>query len=458
MPQSRGLAQANAMKNWEHWVEKLKAFIAYPSISGRSGNPQGIQDAATWLAETLRGIGLDDVAILSTGGNPVVYAEDLRAGLEAPTVLIYGHYDVVVAEPRDEWTSDPFQAVVKGEHLYGRGASDMKGQIITCLAAVEALHSVEKPPVNLKLLIEGEEEYPPRHLEAFLSDHRQRLQCDICLNTDAGMVAPGVPTVVYSLRGNMYCVLRVCGPRQALHTGLYGGVVHNPIHALSELVAGLHDEDGRVTIADFYENVRPIDGAERELLAGLPVDDVFYQEGAGVPALWGEQEYSAQERVGARPAINVVHFKTERHKNVIPPEASATITLRLVSDQTPQELYEKLKRHIAKNAPPTITWELTLRSGYCPVYTERDSPAIQAFARAVEMVWGKPPVFSRDGGGIPAVVWIQQVLGVASLLTGFGSPEDKLHGPDEHVHLPTLQRGVETLIHFFYELTDELLK
>jgi acetylornithine deacetylase/succinyl-diaminopimelate desuccinylase-like protein len=447
-------ALSTSKENWGGWLAKLIAFIAFPSISGKKGNPEGVQEAANWLAETLRQLELDDVEILPTPGNPVVYAEDLRAGENAPTVLIYGHYDVVEVEPRSDWESDPFEAEVRGEHLYGRGATDMKGQIIACLAAVEALRASGTPPVNLKLLLEGEEENPPRHLEAFLIEQRKRLRSDVCLNTDAGMVRPEVPTIVYSLRGNMRCDLTVRGPSQALHTGLFGGVVHNPVHALSELIAGLHDSHGRVTIPGFYENVRPLEEEERALLAQLPVDEDFYRNNAGVPALWGDADYTPHERVGARPAVNVTGFNTEREKVVIPTDAKASVRIRLVPDQSVEEIHQKLQRYVSENTPPTITWELAFMSGYGPAFTERSSTAIQALSRAFETVWGKLPLFSRDGGGIPAVVWIEQVLGVPSLLTGFASPEDNLHGPNERVHLPSLARGVETLVHFFYELGE----
>jgi acetylornithine deacetylase/succinyl-diaminopimelate desuccinylase-like protein len=441
-----------ARDNWQTWVERLKQFIAFPSISGREGNPQGIKDAANWLAETLDALGLDDVAVLPTGGNSVVYGADLRAGDGAPTVLIYGHYDVVEVEPRSDWERDPFKAWVDGERLVGRGATDMKGQIIACLAAVEAVRMDDPPPVNLKLMFEGEEENPPRHLQSFLAEQKRRLESDVCLNPDAGMVAPNAPTIVYSLRGHMRSDLTVRGPQRALHTGLFGGVVHNPIHALCELIAGLHDGQGRVTIPGFYDNVRPLEQDERELLAQAPVDDDFYRASAGVPGLWGDPDFSAHERVGARPALNVSHFNTEQKKIVIPTHASAPIRIRLVPDQTIEEIQDKLRRYVFENAPETVEWELTFEGGYGPAYTERDSPAIQALRRAMERVWEKPPVFSRDGGGIPAAVWIQEILGVPSLLTGFATPEDGLHGPNESVHLPSLARGVATLVHFFYEL------
>jgi acetylornithine deacetylase/succinyl-diaminopimelate desuccinylase-like protein len=443
---------SHAFQNWTSWLEDLTTFISFPSVSGEKQNPQGLTNAANWLEARLRQMNFQAVQQLPTGGNPVVYGEDLRAGDGAPTVLIYGHYDVVPAEDDGTWETDPFSAVIRDEFLFGRGASDMKGQIIACLAALDALRFTGPPTIRIKLLLEGEEEHPPRHLESFLGIHQELLKCDVCLNTDAGMAAPGMPTVVYSLRGNMLCELTIEGPSKELHTGLFGGVVHNPVHVISELVASLHDSKGRVAIPGFYVTVRPLEMEERQLLAQIPLEDRFFQEQSGVPQLWGDEDYSVHERIGARPAINVVRIITGRNRNVIPTTAQAGITLRLVNDQQPEEIFTRLKAHIAERAPATTTWDLVLKSGYGPAFTERNSPAVQAYSQAVEQVWDKPPIYSREGGGIPAVVWIQKILGVDSLLTGFGTPEDQQHGPNERIHLPTLQRGVETLIHFFHEM------
>jgi acetylornithine deacetylase/succinyl-diaminopimelate desuccinylase-like protein len=455
MSDKRTNALVTAARNWPGWLERLRAFIGFPSVSGVKKRPEGIQGAAGWLVDTLEGMGMNNVAALPTGGNPVVLGEDLRAGPGAPTVLIYGHYDVVEVEPVGEWTLDPFEAEVRGDDLYGRGATDMKGQIIASLAAVEAVQADGAPPVNIKFLLEGEEEYPPRHLEAFLKEQRERLRSDVCLNPDAGMVAPNTPTIVYGLRGNMRTVLTVRGPRRALHSGLFGGVVHDPIQALCELIAVLHAQDGRVAIPGFYDDVRPLDPDERRLLAQLPVDEAFYRQAAGVPALWGEAGFTPHERLGARPAIVITQFESEREKVVIPTQATADITFRIVPYQQPERIFELFRAFVMQKLPPTVTWELTYRGAYPPVFTQRSSPPIRALSRAFLAGWGREPLFNLDGGGIPAVAWIETILGIPSLLTGFASPEDSLHGPDEHVHLPTLRRGVESLIHFFFELASE---
>jgi acetylornithine deacetylase/succinyl-diaminopimelate desuccinylase-like protein len=448
-------ALETSSRDWPAWLERLSAFIAFPSISGVKSRPEGIQGAAGWLVEALQAMGLKNVAALSTGGNPVVYGEDLGAGSSAPTVLIYGHYDVVEVEPAGEWTLDPFKAEMRGDELFGRGSTDMKGQIIASLAAVDAVRAGGTAPVNFKFLLEGEEEYPPRHLEAFLEEQRDRLASDICLNPDAGMVAPDTPTIVYGLRGNMRSVLTVRGPRRALHSGLFGGLVHNPIQALCELIAVLHTPEGRVAIPGFYDNVRPLDPDERALLAQLPVDEAFYRQAAGVPALWGEAGFTPLERLGARPAVVVTQFDSEREKVVIPTQATADITFRMVPYQEPERIFQLFQAFVAKKLPPTVSWDLTYRGAYPPVFTQRNSPAIRALTRAFQATWGREPLFNLEGGGIPAAAWIESILGIPSLLTGFASPEDGLHGPDEHVHLPTLKRGVETLIHFFFELAAE---
>ncbi len=441
-------------REFDQWMDRLSELISIPSVSGERGDPEALDRAAGWLSDCLKEMGFPVVEVIPTAGNPVIYAEDLGAGAQAMTALIYGHYDVAIVAGGEAWESDPFKGVVRGEHMVGRGATDMKGQIVASLAALEAIRSAGSLPLNLKVLIEGEEEYSPRHLKDFLADHRDRLTADFCLNPDAGMVAPDTPTIVYGLRGNMGLKLRVTGPKAPLHTGLFGGVIHNPIHVLSDLIAKMHDQDGTIAIPGFYNRVREIDDDEREILSRVPVDDDFFIQRSGAPAIWGEKGFTVQERIGARPAINVNKFDTEREQFVIPTEAAAYVSIRLVPDQNPDDVFELVRRFVETNAPETVTWELELMSGYGPAITNRTSVQVSALEEAFKTVWGVEPVFSRDGGGIPAVGWIQEVLGVDSLLTGFASPDDHLHGPNERVHLPTLKKGVKTLVHFFYNLSS----
>ncbi len=441
-------------REFDHWVDSLSELISIPSVSGKAGDREVLDRAADWLSACLKDMDFPVVEVIPTEGNSVVYAEDLSAGTQAMTALVYGHYDVAIVATGDEWESDPFKGVIRGENMYGRGATDMKGQIIASLAALEAIRSAGPLPVNLKILIEGEEEYSPRHLKEFLSDHRDRLAADFCLNPDAGMVASNTPTIVYGLRGNMGLKLQVRGPKVPLHTGLFGGVIHNPIHALSDLISKMHDQDGAIAIPGFYDKVLNIDDEEREILSRVPVDDDFYIQRSGAPAIWGEQGFNVQERIGARPAINLNKFDTEREQFVIPAEATAYISIRLVPDQNPEDIFELVRGFVDTNAPETVTWDLELVSGYGPAITERASVHVRGLEEAFRTVWGVDPVFSRDGGGIPAVGWIQEVLGFDSLLTGFASPDDNLHGPNEKVHLPTLKKGVETLVHFFYNLSS----
>ncbi len=359
------------------------------------------------------------------------------------------------ADPVEAWHSPPFEPTVRGQRLYARGATDMKGQVIAALKAAEAVAQAGAP-VNLKFLIEGEEEVGSPNLAPFIAQHQDLLACDFCLNPDAGMIAPDLPTITYALRGLAYFELRVYGPKQDLHSGIYGGVVHNPAQALAELLAGMHDAQGRVTLPGFYDRVRPLDPEERAELARLPIDEAFFLEQTGVPALWGEPEYTPAERVGARPTLEInglySGFTGEGAKTVLPAYAMAKISCRLVPDQDPAEVEQQLRAYLEQQAPPTIRWELTVMAGGPPSITDRKSPWVQALAQAMEQVWGTRPLYKREGGSIPVVAQIQQILGKDSVLTGFGLPDGNLHGPDENLHLPTWRKGMAALVHFFYNL------
>jgi acetylornithine deacetylase/succinyl-diaminopimelate desuccinylase-like protein len=388
-----------------------------------------------------------------------VYGEQLKAGKAAPTVLIYGHYDVQPADPLDLWTSDPFTAEVRGDHLYARGASDMKGQVMAALKAVEAIvrtRAAGDLPVNLKWLIEGEEEIGSHHLGDFIKQNAELLQADFCINPDAGMISADAPTITYGLRGLAYFEIRVYGPERDLHSGLFGGTVHNPAQALAELVAGMHDKDGHITLPGFYDAVREVGQEERAEIARLPTTPEHFLKQTGVPDLWGEPDYSPEERVSIRPTLEVngllSGFIGEGSKTVLPAWAMAKISCRLVPDQEPEEIHKSLVKYMQEHAPSTIKWDVKDLHSSGVAITERDNPGIRAMARGLEQVWGKRPLFKREGGSIGVVVQLQKHAGVESVLTGFGLPEDNMHSPNEKLHLPTWGRGIDAFINMFYNL------
>jgi acetylornithine deacetylase/succinyl-diaminopimelate desuccinylase-like protein len=383
----------------------------------------------------------------------------LNAGAEKPTVLIYGHYDVQPAEPIELWESPAFEPTQRGENLFGRGASDMKGQVVIAMKAAEALIHSGGLPINLKFLIEGEEEIGSPNLGKFIAEHKEMLSCDFALNTDTGMIGAETPTITYGLRGLSYFELRVYGPKQDLHSGVYGGSIHNPAQALCELVAGMHDHQGRITLPGFYEKVRPLSEEERLELARLPMGEDFYQEQTGSPVLYGEEGYSSAERVGARPTLEVngllSGFTGEGGKTVIPSKAMAKISMRLVPDQDPEEVYRQLVRYLEIHAPPTIRWEVTVMTGGPASITDRQIPGVTAMRQALEDTWGKQPLFKREGGSVPVVAQMNDILGVESVLTGFGLPDDNLHAPNEKIHLPTFFRGIEAITRYYSILASD---
>lgn len=393
---------------------------------------------------------------MATGGHPVVYGEQLQAGKDAPTVLIYGHYDVQPIDPLELWESHPFKAEVRGDHLYGRGASDMKGQVIASLKAVESIVQTGKLPVNLKWLLEGEEEIGSEHLGDFIKKNAKMLKADFCINPDAGMINAESPTITYGLRGLAYFEIRVHGPDHDLHSGLFGGTVHNPAQALAELIAGMHDKKGRITLPGFYDSVRQVGKAERADIARLPTTAKHFLKQTGAPALWGEPSYSPEERVSIRPTLEVngllSGFTGEGSKTVLPAWAMAKISCRLVPDQDPDEIHKCMVNYMKKHAPRTIKWEVKNLHHSGVAITEKDSVGIRAMAKGLEQVWGKRPLFKREGGSIGVVVQLQKHAGVESVLTGFGLPEDNMHSPNEKLHLPTWGRGIDAFINMFYNL------
>jgi len=442
--------------NRERYLSELKEFVAIPSVSTTDEHKPDMERAAEWVAGQLRLLGMDRVASMPTGGHPAVYGEWMGAGPDAPTVMIYGHYDVQPVDPVELWQTSPFEAVIKGDNIFGRGTSDMKGQVLASLKAVEAVIRTTGSPVNLKWLVEGEEEIGSEHLGAFIQKHVDLLRADICLNPDAGMIAADLPTITYGLRGLCYMELRVYGPSKDLHSGLFGGTVHNPAQALVELIAGMHDRKDRVTLPGFYDKVRRVTKKEREAFALLPTGEQFYLDQTGVPALWGEPAFLPAERVGARPTLEVngllSGFTGQGSKTVLPAYAMAKISCRLVPDQTPEETFEQMKEYLEANAPKDIRWELISLHNAGAAITDLNSAGVKAMARAFETVWGSKPLFRREGGSIGVVVQLQEYVGVESVLTGFGLPEDNVHSPNEKLHLPTWYKGIESLVHFIYNM------
>ncbi len=456
MSDTRQAALDYAGENRERFLADLKEIVAIPSVSMQDEHKDDIMRAAEWLVARLTKLGMDNVQILPTDKHPVVYGEWMGAGEDAPTVLIYGHYDVQPVDPVDLWNTDPYDAVQKGDLLFGRGTSDMKGQVIASIAAIESVMKTSGLPINIKWLLEGEEEMGSVSMEAFLPKHKDLFAADFCLNPDAGMIAADKPTITYGLRGLAYFDVFVWGPDHDLHSGLYGGTVHNPAQALIELIAGMHDEKGSITLPGFYDSVRPVSAEEHADMAKLPQNEAVYKEQTGVPELWGEPDYLPVERVGVRPTLEVNGFLSgytgEGSKTVLPAKAMAKLSCRLVPDQEAREVHKQLVAYMEANAPKTIQWEVKLLNAAPTAITDRELPAIQSMAQAMESVWGQRPLFKREGGSIPVVALLQNTTGAESILFGSGLPEDNVHAPNERLHLPTWYKIIDATIHFFYNL------
>jgi acetylornithine deacetylase/succinyl-diaminopimelate desuccinylase-like protein len=429
------------------YIQDLTDFIRIPSVTQ---DLEASRKAALWLMGRLEGLGLENIQMFETIGNPILFATKTSPRKDAPTVLVYGHYDVQLPDPVGEWESPPFAAEQRDEYLYGRGSSDMKGQILAVLYAIGIMLSEKTLPVNLKFLIEGNEEAPPGALKAFLPDHLDLLQADISLNCDAGMLGSDIPTISYGLRGGVSARIRISGPSMDLHDGAFGGVIQNPIHVLNRLIVDLHDEENRITLPHFYDKVRSIPSEERVFLAASPMDELYYQKNAGVTALWGEAGFHPIERTGARPSLNVRMFEAGADKTAIPRVAEARVGIRLVPNQDPDEVFSMLEKYVHEKIPETVQAEIEYVSGYPPYLLDLGLPAIQSLRRALEQTWEAETIFHLVGGGIPVVQRLKDHLGIESLLTGFSLPDDHIHGPNERLHLPTVKKGIAALLRFFH--------
>ncbi len=451
---TREEALFNGKQNYNYYQELLQEFIRIPSISTDPNHKEDIKLASNYLKSVLNKFGITDVRIMDTEGHPVVYAEKRSTNQQALTVLIYGHYDVQPVDPLELWESNPFEPTVKDGRLVGRGASDMKGQIIACLAAYQAISLTGTIPLNFKFIFEGEEEIGSPNLTPFLEKNKELLQCDVILNPDAGMISPDTPTIVNGLRGLTYFELMIKGPDHDLHSGTFGGAIHNPAIVLADLISGMHDSDNRVTLPGFYDDVIPLTERERNEFLKIPVTDSDIKRQTGAPALLGEKGYSPLEQIGARPTLDISGmlsgFIGEGSKTIIPSWAMAKIGMCTVPNQDPNKIYHQLKQYIEENVPKTVTWELKQFAGGWASISDTTNPEVVALSNALESVWGKKPLYKREGGSIPVVAFMQKILNKDSVLTGFGLPDDKIHSPNESLHLETWKKGILALIEFFY--------
>ena len=437
-------------------LESYMAFLRIPSISALPEHAPDCRRAAEWLAEALTAAGLEHAEVAETGGHPVVYADWLHAS-DAPTVLVYGHYDVQPVDPLDLWTSPPFEPVVVGDRILARGAADDKAQIHAHVMAAAALLATRgNLPVNLKYVFEGEEESSSVHLDAWLTARRDRLTADVAIISDTGFFEGNIPVITLSLRGMMYVQIDVVGAQVDLHSGGYGGVVQNPANALASIIAALKGPDGRIRIPGFYDDVVPLSDTDRAAVAALPFDEDTYLRNLGLPALVGEVGFTTLERRGARPTLDVnglwSGFQGEGSKTIIPAHAHAKVSCRLVADQDPDRVFEAFRGYVEEIAPPGVTTTVRLIGGGRPSLTPMDHPATQAAARALEATFGRAPVYIREGGSIPVCASFDSILGLPVVLLGFVQPDCGAHAPNEWMDLGNYETSIRTIARTWDEL------
>ncbi len=439
----------------QRFVGELSDFLKIPSVSADPAFDADTRHAAQWVRQQLTDAGLA-TEIIETAGHPVVYGEWLQAE-GAPTVLVYGHYDVQPPDPLEEWVSPPFEPTVRGEHIYARGATDDKGQMLTHVKSVEAwLKSVRQLPVNVKFVIEGEEEVGSDNLELVLKQHAERMRADVAVISDTSQYGPDLPAITYGLRGILACEVILRGPSQDLHSGVFGGSVTNPANALAKMIAGLHDANGRVQIPGFYDDVRPLTVDERQMLADLPFDEAQYVKSLGISATAGENGFTTLERRSARPTCDVngmtSGYQGVGPKTIVPARASVKISCRLVPDQNAAQLTDNLRSYFEENLPPGLQMEFKTYHGCEALVFERDSPWMTAARSAIAQAFGRPPVFIREGGSIPVVATFREILGIDTLLLGWGQNTDNLHSPNERFSLKDFQRGILASAHLWSDL------
>jgi len=443
-------------KNSERYVSELREFIAMPSVSTKSEHRKDIERCAQWLADHMKKIGLENVEIIPTKGHPIIYADWLHAPGK-PTLLFYGHYDVQPAEPLELWLSPPWELTLRDGSLFARGVADDKGQVFIHLKALEAFfQNGGKLPVNLKLMIEGEEEVGSDNLYVFIETEKKRLEADALVVSDTTMLGKGIPSICYGLRGLSYYEMEVTGPSVDLHSGSFGGAVPNPLNIACEMMAKLHDADGRVTIPGFYDDVVPLSAEERRILAELPFSEKEFQENTGAKQLPGEKGYTIAERIWARPTLDINGmyggYEGEGAKTVIASKATVKFSTRLVPNQDPDKIAKLVEAHMKRIAPPSVSIKFDILSTGKWWLAPFTHPIIQAGKKALEEGFGKKAVFIREGGSIPLVSMMYDQLGKPCVLLGFGLPDENAHAPNERMNLENYLKGILSIAYFYHEV------
>lgn len=444
-------------ENKDRFLEELLDLLKIPSVSADSSFSEDVFEAAEFLKEKLIDAGADNVELCPTEGFPIVYGEKI-IDAKLPTVLVYGHYDVQPADPYDLWDSPPFEPVVKKEKIYARGACDDKGQVYMHLKAFEIMIRSKTLPCNVKFMIEGEEEVGSKNLTTFVKKNKKKLSADIVLISDTSMIANDVPSITVGLRGLSYLEVEVTGPNKDLHSGVYGGAVGNPINILCQMIASLHDKDGKITIKGFYDDVAEVSEQDRKEMAKAPFSLETYKKDLDVADIHGEKGYSTLERVSIRPTLDVNGiwggYIKEGAKTVLPSKAYAKISMRLVPNQQSEKISKLFEKHFLSIAPKSVKVKVKHHHGGEPVVTPTDLDAYQAASKAFEKTFGKKPIPMRTGGSIPIVALFEKELETKSILMGFGLDSDSIHSPNEHYGLFNFYKGIETIPYFYHYYAD----
>ncbi len=448
-------------ENRERFLNELLDFLRIPSVSAQPHHREDVLKGAEFVREKLLRAGATKSEIFSTAGHPIVYGECIINN-RAPTVLVYGHYDVQPSDPDDLWNSPPFEPVLKDEKIYARGAADDKGQVYMHVKALEVMQAVGEMKCNVKFIIEGEEEVGSVHLGPFLEEHKAMLKADVVLVSDTAMLANDVPSITVGLRGMSYLEVEVIGPNRDLHSGIYGGAVANPINILSKMIATLVDDNNRIAIDGFYDNVREVDADERAAMNEAPFDLEAYKIDLGIEEENGERSYTTLERTSIRPSLDVNGiwggYIGDGAKTVLPSKANAKISMRLVPDQKPDRISELFTRHIESVAPKCVKVKVSYHHGADPAVTSLDSPGFKAASKAMEDTFGKTPIPVRGGGSIPIVALFKNTLGLDTILMGFGLDSNHIHSPNENFGLFNFYKGIETIPRFYRYFAEMMEK